>query len=217
MDTMVRTHTTPSTEIAVSPTHRSILKRPLLLLGVVAALVLTAAAPVAAGGPPEKQTGQFGHYDVRDSSDAPVVNCRYATTSKPKLDKFVAKVPRIWWPDTNSDNDRQHGKVGWQVRIQGASNPVDGPWLRVFTSSTVKAIAYEDQPFGDVSDAAPLTIRGFTWDRSGTGVYRVVYKLFWYNGDGSVKGSITHWIDNYKLTGSVSSTLQGFCPNRLFN
>lgn len=190
------------------------IRRPLLMLGAVAALLISSVAPAAAGG--DIQKGQVGHYDVPENEVTPTVNCRY-DGSTPKLDKFLLKPPSVWWPDTNSSNDTQHGKVGWQIRIQETANTDTGPWTVTYKSSVIKKTAYEDQPFLDPADDAPFTTRGILWNRSGTKSYRVVYVLFWYNGDGSVKGSIKHVITYYKLTGDGNGSNVGSCPNKLFN
>lgn len=189
-------------------------RRPLLILASAALLVVSAVSPAAAGG--DVQTGQIGHYTVPENETTPTVNCRY-NGGTPKLDKFVLKPPKVWWPDTSSDSNTQHGTVGWKVRIQQTPNPLTGPWTKTYTSSTIKKTAFEDQPFGDPVDAAPFATRGILWNRSGNNTYRVVYVLYWYNGNGSVKGSLKHTISYYKGTGDGNGSFVGYCPNKLFN
>ena len=128
------------------------IRRPLLMLGAVAALLISSVAPAAAGG--DIQKGQVGHYDVPENEVTPTVNCRY-DGSTPKLDKFLLKPPSVWWPDTNSSNDTQHGKVGWQIRIQETANTDTGPWTVTYKSSVIKKTAYEDQPFLDPRTTPP--------------------------------------------------------------
>ena len=44
-----------------------------------------------------------------------------------KLDRFVARPPKVWWPDY--DTNVQSGLVGWQVRIQTTTAPDSGQTL----------------------------------------------------------------------------------------
>ena len=190
------------------------IRRSALILGAVAALMVTAVAPAAAA-PPDSTTGQIGHYVVPENEVNPTVNCRY-DGSPDTLDKFVAKPPKVWWPDTNSSNDTQRGTVGWRIRIQQATNPDTGPWSKTYQSSVIKKTAFEDQPFEDAADAAPFTTRSILWNRSGAKSYRVIYVLYWYNGNGTINGSAKHWISYYKQTGDANGTFVGYCRNQRF-
>lgn len=189
-------------------------RRPLLLLAAVAALVVSSVSPAAAA-PPEQVHGQHGHYLIDDNSTTPLVNCRYTGTNPIRIDKWVAKPPKVWWSDTVSGNTNQHGTVGWQIKIQGNDNAAVGPWTTVYTSSIVKKTAYEDQlaPY-DGARAAPFTTRGIPWSMGGNGTYRVVYKLIWYWPDGS-KGKVTHWVASYKETGVANGISSEWCYNRI--
>lgn len=193
----------------------TLMQRPLLMLGAVVALLGASVAPAFAG----TTTGEVGTYDMRDVESAEVVNCRYdADSNGAKLEKFLAKAPRAWWPDTNSDNDHQHGTVGWQVRIQQSSNEDEGPWTAVYKSAWQKRTAYEDQPFMDPADSASFSTRHISWNKSGaTKAFRVIYVLRWFNGNGTTKGTAKHQVLFYKLTGDANGELIGSCPNRVFN
>ena len=186
--------------------------RPLLILGAVVALLVTAVSPAAAVTPPETTTGQNGTTVFLDIQAGPMVSCHYATgTPFAKLDRFVARPPKVWWPDYNTNV--QSGLVGWQVRIQTTTAPDSGPWTTAYKSSIVKKTASVDKVPYDETKKAPFATRGIPWN-GGTGqkVYRVVYKVLWYR-NGTVLGTRTHWIDNYRATGVASGTLQGYCTN----
>lgn len=189
------------------------LRRPWLALSTVAVLLLGSAVPALA----DTTTGQVGHYQIADVDGDEIVNCRYNDTgTKLKLDKFVAKAPQAWWPDTDSDNDNQSGTVGWRIRIdQSSSTEGAGPWTATYTSSWVKKTAHEDQPFHDAADAAPFTGRGITWNRSGDKSYRVTYILRWFRRNGTTLGTAKHTIVFYNLTGDANGEFSGFCLNRM--
>ena len=189
------------------------IRRSFLTLGAVLALTIAGAVPAAA----DTTTGQVGHYFIDDNETNEIVNCRYnEVAGTPKLDKFVAKPPKVWWPDTDSGNDNQQGKVGWRILIQKTANPDTGPWSTTYTSSWVKKTAREDQPFQDAADAAPFTARGILWNRSGANtVFRVVYVLRWFKPNGTTMGTVKHRVVYYNLTGDGSGTGVGGCANKL--
>lgn len=189
-------------------TTRSHRLRPLVILCALAVL-LVGAAPAAAA-PPEVVKGQHGHYLFNDFENAPLVNCRYSGTNPAKLDKFVVKRPLAWWSDLGPGT--QSGMVGWQIRIQAAATP-SGPWTTVYTTTTVKKTAKEDSPLYDPADAAAFTTRGIPWSQSGTKVYRVASKVFWYFPGGT--GRVTHWMSWYKQTGTLGGPVADYCLNRL--
>lgn len=188
-------------------------RRSLLVMGAVLALTIAGALPAAAG----TSTGYVGHFDIGDVEGAEIVNCRYDDASgTPKLDKFVAKPPKVWWRNTDSGNDNEQGKVGWRIVIQKTGNPETGPWSTTYRSTWVKKTAREDQPFHDAADAAQLTARGILWDRSGNNtVFRVIYRLRWYRPNGTVLGSAKHTVVFYNITGDGNGDLIGGCANKL--
>ncbi|MFN8623447.1 MAG: hypothetical protein U0869_22135 [Chloroflexota bacterium] len=193
-------------------TRRSLLSRPLVLVAMLGALVLGGAAPVAASVPSEVVNGQHGEYVVDDFSATPLVTCRYAhpSTNVYKLDRFVARPPRVWWPDTTS-TPNQHGTVSWQVRIQTATGP-GGPWSVAYAGPKVKRTAYEGAY--DNAKKAPFTAQTIPWSKPGNmKLWRIVYKIVWYNGNGTFKGSVTHWIGYYKYGGKVSGASADYCEN----
>jgi hypothetical protein len=188
-------------------------RRSFLTLGAVLALTVAGALPAAAA----TTTGQVGHFAIGDVEGAEIVNCRYNDASgTPKLDKFVAKPPKVWWPDTDSGNDNQQGKVGWRIVIQKTGNPDTGPWSTTYRSTWVKKTAREDQPFQDAADAAPFTARGILWNRTGNNtVFRVIYVLRWYRANGTVMGTAKHTVVYYNITGDGNGDFIGGCSNKL--
>lgn len=189
------------------------LRRPWLALSTAAVLLLGSAVPAAA----DTTTGQVGHYRIDDLEGDEIVNCRYNDASgTPKLDKFVAKPPKVWWPDTDSGNDNQSGTVGWRLVIQKTPNPDTGPWSTTYTSGWVKKTAKEDQPFQDAADAAPFTGRGIRWNRTGNNtVFRVIYVLRWYRPNGTTLGTAKHTVRYYNITGDGNGDFIGGCSNKL--
>ena len=189
------------------------LRRPFLAMGAVLALTIAGAVPAAAG----TVTGQVGHYVISDVEGNEIVNCRYNDASgTPKLDRIVARPPKVWWPDTNSSKDDQKGKVGWRIVIQKTGNPDTGPWTTTYTSTWVKKTAREDQPFQDPADAAPFTARGIPWSRSGNNtVFRVIYVLRWFKPNGSTLGTAKHTVVYYNITGDGNGEFVGGCSNKL--
>ncbi|WP_258270773.1 hypothetical protein, partial [Escherichia coli] len=84
----------------------------------------------AAYTPPfEVYSGQHAHYYVRDDNGSPKVTCNYSHHSDgtDRINQIVVKIPYVWWFDNTSSSNSEHGKVGWQVRIQTAADP-DGSW-----------------------------------------------------------------------------------------
>lgn len=185
---------------------------------VAMALVAVIGSPAAAGTsvPPEVQKGAIGHYQVVDG-DTPGVTCVYGPGDVHKLKSFKVKAPSLWWPDTNSDVNTEHGRVGWQIIIEESAHPGEGPWTTAFKSTTLKATAYEDVPvLYDPAKRAPFSKRTVAWSKSGANSYRVVERLVWYLPSGKVRGTLKHWIAYYKLGGGAAGApiSVGSCPNK---
>jgi hypothetical protein len=189
-------------------------KRSMVVVALALSLALIGIGPVAAYTPPnEVQTGQIAHYYIRDLTTTPIVTCNYVLlTDHYRISSFVVKIPYVWWYNTNSGNTKEHGKVGWQVRIQSATDP-DGTWTTVYTSSTEKQTAYEDNPGYDSNDRAHFAKRTISWGTNQNVVYRVKLILSWYKSDGSTKGTLTHWYQEYD---GYSGPTANFCSNQIF-
>lgn len=189
-------------------------RRLVLLAALAASLSLAVVGPVAAYTPPvEVTTGQIGHYYIRDLTLTPIVTCTYKShgAGAYRISSFVVKIPYVWWYDNTTSSNREHGKVGWQVKIQKATD-ADGTWTTVYTSSTEKQTAYEDRPAYDSDDRAHFTKRTISWDSTQNVVYRVKVKLSWYKSNGATKGTLTHWYQEYNGLGGPTPD---FCVNQL--
>jgi hypothetical protein len=178
------------------------------LLAVVGVLAL--AAPVSA----DSTTGQTGNYLFTDSMSTPGVRCYYVEESGiAYIHQFTAKPPSLWWPDTNSSINTQHGKVGWRFIVQQNQS---GNWVQVKKSAIQKATAYEDSqnPYG-AGTKAPLTKMSLTLNAHNFefGGFRVLVKAFWYRHNGSVMGTASHVVDWYKYAGTSTQTVEGFCAH----
>ena len=160
------------------------------MLTAVAAVVLSAQAslavpPVPIGIPPESQTGAVGPYVIADFPLDTALTCSY-TTLGAKLVKVVVKPPEVRWPDTNGDNPNQKGRIRHVVIVQRST---DGgtTWKKLGTSTVQTAVATETTP-------APLTKRTVAVNVNGlTTKVRVLHRIQWIRGDGSVRGTIKHW------------------------
>ncbi len=195
-------------------------RRGLLIPVLLLCLMLVGSVPASAYSPPPDQTsGQIGHYDFRDyayGSHTGNIDCNYRKLSsgQRRIKEFVMRAPRIWWPDTNSDNNNQHGTVGWRYRLQQTTDPDDDPWTTVFKSSVQKRTAHEDHPAFSDGDKAPFNTRTLTWSSSKTVYYRIKATVYWYRSNGSVKGQVDHWYYLYDASYGPNPAL-GYCRNKV--
>jgi len=154
------------------------------------------------------QTGQTGAYIFVDAQATPGVVCKYSSSSPYKLYQLTIKAPQVWWPDTSSNSNTQHGTVGWQASVyhKGAAAST---WKLLKKSTVHKATAYEGYPnVYDLADKAPFSNLSMSVPGSSyvpTHEWRVKVKVFWYSKvDGSVMGSVSHTVVYYKWgTGST--------------
>jgi hypothetical protein len=168
-----------------------------------AALAVAGAAVFATSGLTfaDSESGQHGHYIFRDDAATGGATCVYSAAGK--LTQIVVKAPALWWPDTDSGNNREHGKVGWQLAVQISLPGAYGPWNTLYTNSPETNTASEDQPAYDKADKARLS----TWTLYINGAYkkkpnayaRVQHTAFWYNPDGSTMGEVEHDQFYYKM------------------
>jgi hypothetical protein len=184
------------------------------------ALVVAAFASVLSVGsvmagvpmPPEKQTGSVGDYTIRDSAVDTAATCHYNNNLTPKVDRIAVVAPRVFWPDQNSSNDTEHGKVRFWIVVQKST---DGgtTWSKVASSTPSTGYAYE-------MTKAPLTRRTVSFSVAGSQtLLRVLSKIRWYNPNGSPKGTVTHWYSYARYTGQqLQGTIEPTpCPNKLLN
>jgi hypothetical protein len=180
-----------------------------------AALMATSGVAMA-----DTETGQVGDYNFRDTQAKPVVSCIYSGSNPYKLTSIVVKPPAVWWPDSSSTNNREHGKVGLSLAVQTSLPGAYGPWKTFYTSDTDKARAYEDRPAYDAADGARLATYTLSFNpkpfASHHNAYaRVEATVYWYRADGSVMGSVVHDYDNFKWV-NTTSVMQSTtaCPIR---
>lgn len=173
---------------------------------------MTSAAVASA----DSEFGQHGHYLFLEDEVHPAVTCTY-TGPHTKLTSITVKPPKVWWPDTISENHTEHGKTGWRVIVQTTASPADGPWHTARRSAIQKATAFEDSAalYGD-STKAPFTRRTLSWDapRHPTIYVRVVIQAFWYHADGSVMGWEKHTSVYYRYkVGAITGIFTNSCSN----
>ena len=186
--------------------------RAVVSLGLAATLAIF-GSEVAEADSTHGQTGNYIFIDGAPSNTG--ATCVY-TGPNVKLTSIIVKPPKVWWPNTNSSNERQHGTVGWRAIVQ-TSPTGTAPWTFAKKSSIQKKIAYEDQtaPYGD-STKAPFTKKTLSWNapQSPTIYVRVVVQAIWYHRDGTVMGWWKHPIMDYHFTyGVYSGTFTNECNN----
>jgi hypothetical protein len=183
--------------------EREVLMGSRFTLAVVSAVVLTIglAGNVAAA---DKVSGQVGHYAFTDSDSSNSTGAQCLTTDVGNatydLTQIVGRAPAAWWPDTNSDKTTQHGTVGWRLIVLHKA-PAASSWTVLKKSTIQKATAFEDQlnPYG-AGTKAPFTDIGLKVSASNfptTELFAAKAKVIWYRKDGSVKGSVVHFISWY--------------------
>jgi len=147
------------------------------------------------------QTGQTGDYLFTDGPTTAGVVCHYSATGLNQLDKMTVKAPSVWWPDTNSSSNTQHGPAGWQAFVYHKAESAT-TWKLLKQTTVHKATAYEDHPAYDPADKAPFTNLAISIPGTNyafTHKFRVKVKVYWYSKvDGSVMGSVAHTVLYYK-------------------
>ena len=185
----------------------------LTALVAIAGAALFATSGVALA---DTESGQHGHYVFKDDPSTGGATCVYTGSGPYKLVQIVVKAPLLWWPDTNSSNKREHGKVGWQVSVQISTPGAYGPWHTLYSTIPQQKTAYEDQPAYDKADSPRLA----TWTLAINGSYkhkpnayaRIEHEAFWYNPDWSIMGTVTHEQLNYKWQNVSNGGSTGACP-----
>lgn len=180
---------------------------PTALATAAFALALSAGSAVAFGPtPPEQQTGSVGPYLIRDSSLSTGARCSYTDSGLLRLERIAVVPPEVRWPDTNSDNDNQHGTVGHRIIVQ-RSNDNGATWTKYKASALQKKTAYE-------GSAANLTTRSVAISIANPAAgLRVISKIVWFNKNGTVRGTLKHWYDYSRWDSDqfVSNVVEGPC------
>ena len=191
----------------------------------ISATVAAVALSVGLSGVVSAQTGQTGNYTFTDSNGSSTTGaaCRYlrVTETRAKITQITTRPPSLWWPDRNSDNNTEHGKVGWRAIIQHTNG---GPGFVFLKQSGIQyATAYEGYPNGyDPADKAVFSniIVGITASSlPANDELRVIVKAYWFKKDGSVLAYVTHTVLWYKYKQSASDTgiiAQQPCPKNIY-
>ncbi len=164
----------------------------------------------------DSETGQLGHYVFKDDQATGGATCVYSGSGPYKLTQIVVKAPSLWWPDTNSGNSKQHGKVGWQPSVQISVPGAYGPWHTLYVAPAQTKTAYEDQPPYSKADRArlatyTLNING-SYKHKPNAYARVEHEALWYKPDSSIMGTVTHDQFNYKWQNTPNAGSTGGCP-----
>jgi len=164
----------------------------------------------------DSETGQHGDYLFTDSSSTPGAKCTYFDVGGNVYAFHTMTVvpPSIWWPNTSSGSNTEHGTVGWSFKLQ-RSLGLNGTWQTFKTSPTQKATAYEDSvhPYG-AGTKAPFTKMKLNVDTgmSDNYAWRAVVKATWFKRSGGVLGTETHRVIWYTTKAGTSVLLaQNFC------
>jgi hypothetical protein len=192
---------------------------------LITATVGAAVLSIGLSGVVAAQTGITGNHLFIDSNGSSTTGaaCRYlrVTDTRAKITQITARPPSVWWPDRNSDNNTEHGKVGWRAIIYHTNAGLGFVFLK--QSGIQYATAYEGYPGGyDNADKAPFTniTVGITASSLPAGdQLRVVVKAYWFKKDGSVLGSDTHTVLWYKLKLSADDPghiQQQPCPKSIY-
>ena len=175
-------------------------KRKLALAAVLAAVVSIGLSGVVAA---DSVHGQTGHYVFTDDATHAGANCRYVGIGGNtwQLSSFSVRPPSVWWPDTSSNSDTQHGPVGWRVVVYH-KHAAASTWSKLKTSTIQRKTAYEDHPAYDPADKAPFTRITISVNASAYGAteqYRVNVRAIWFNKpyNGTVMGFAVHTAQNY--------------------
>jgi hypothetical protein len=186
---------------------------------LVTASIGAAALSIALSGVAGAATGQTGNHLFVDSLATPGVVCHYSSTAPNALDKLTIKAPQVWWPDTSSNSNTQHGTVGWQAFIYHKGF-LATTWKLLKKSTVHKATAYEGYPGAyDLADKAPfsnisMSVPGSNYQP--THEWRVRVKVYWYSKlDGSVMGSDSHLVLYYKFGSGSTDVRTDYCASQV--
>ena len=201
------------------PRHIPVRYRALTIGSLVLGAVMASSGVTAAA---DTEVGQHGNYIFKDDASTYGATCVYSGSGPYKLTEIVVKPPSLWWPDTNPANNLQHGKVGWQPSLQISKPGTSGPWNTLFDAPTVVRVAYEDHPAYDPGDKANLPkytlYVNHSYNKHPNAYARIVHEAFWYAGDGSTKGTVTHeqlnygWLNVPGVSGSTTGCPVHYSP-----
>ena len=169
-------------------------------ISVVGALVVTALAmsPVLADEE-YGHTGTVGYHHLRDSASGGGAICSYKRVNpSPGGYSYEAKLK---WIDVRPPKVRAISgsqEVGWLFKVERVRNVSDALWVLRYTSPIQRDVT-------NASTNAEFSLRGINVILNTTSadddpqyLYRVKVKMFWYRANGTVQGTATHIVSNYK-------------------
>lgn len=167
---------------------------------VLAALVVAvlAISPVLADEE-LAHTGTVGFHALRDAASAGGAICRYKRINpSPGGYSYEAKLK---WIDVRPPKVRAISgsqEVGWRFMVERVRQVANDTWVLRYTSPIQRDVT-------NVSTNAEFTLRGINVVLSTTSadddpqyLYRVKVKMFWYRANGTVQGTATHLVSNYR-------------------
>jgi hypothetical protein len=177
----------------------------------LAAVTPIAAAPAAAGSSAYGELSHSGdvglHWILDQFSDTPEhvehpsVTCRYAPSGN--LSSMIIQQPVLFAYVGEGPNTQQ---VRWRAQIQSSDG---ADWAPFDTTSTSSAIASGKTP----ADLAPK-VYTFDSDPTESVMYRVIYRMLWFEGAGPPTGRAAHFPYWYRvvLPGEVDEIVRFDCP-----
>jgi hypothetical protein len=167
---------------------------------MIGALVVTALviSPVLAD---EEfgHTGSVGYHRLRDSASAGGAICSYKRVSpSPGGYSYEAKLK---WIDVRPPKVRAIAgsqEVGWQFMVERVRQVANDTWVLRYTSPIQRDVT-------NASTNADFTLRGInvvlnttSADEDPQYLYRVKVKMLWYRANGTIQGTATHLVSNYR-------------------
>ncbi len=190
-------------------------------ISAIAGLAVTALAigPVLAD---EElgHTGSVGFHALRDSANGGGAICSYKRLNpSPGGYSYEAKLK---WIDVRPPKVRAISgtqEVGWRFMVERVRQVANATWVLRYTSPIQRDVT-------NASTNAQFTKRGINVVLNTTSAddgpeyeYRVKVKMFWYRANGTVQGTATHLVSNYRqvwnnfpIGGTQTLTEEYPCP-----
>lgn len=172
------------------------------IVGVVVAVVLSAAAPASAGVPIGlgPHSGNYGVHTLIDNGEYAGAACSYSSVGV--IQKIGIRAPIVFAFNRTSAVDTQ--KVGWRYHIQYSQD--GNSWSNSTTSTLVKATATDKVN-------AHFPARTYTFDLIPlTTYFRVTIDLLWFYPDAThVDGQAKHVVGWYRIAPQIAQT---WCPEQ---
>lgn len=171
------------------------------LISTISALVFaTLAISPALADRELGHTGTVGFHTLRDSSSKGGAICQYkGIYPSPGGYSYEGKLK---WIDVRPPKVRAIAgvqKVGWRFMVerQRLANSV-GPWVLRYTSRIQTDMTNSNTNASFSMKGINVVVPTSGADDSPEYLYRVKVKMFWYKPNGSVQGTATHLVENYR-------------------